>query len=68
MTIKTSFSCAYTFFFVPSNICLPAAFPRSYFRIMQPILQHARNIIRKLATPVCTGYHSHYHEQAPVVR
>ena len=27
------------FFVVSSNICLPAAFPRSYVRTMQPILQ-----------------------------
>ena len=32
---KYSFFCTYTFFFVPSNICLPTAFPRSYVRSMR---------------------------------
>jgi hypothetical protein len=36
---------------VPSNICLPMAFPRSYVRTMQPILQFAHNMCKKTVTP-----------------
>ena len=35
---------------LPSNICLPTAFPRSYFRIMQPILQFAHIISKTVNT------------------
>ena len=53
---------------VPSNICLPTAFPRSYVRIMQPILQILTIFIRKSASPLLYHFHPHYCKQAPIVR
>lgn len=60
------FSCIYQKLVVPSNICLPTAFPRSYVRIMQPILQPLTLLIRKSASPYCTLL-SQYYEQALIV-
>ena len=49
---KCSFRLRMCIFVVPSNICLPAAFPRSYVRIMQPILQRRSKLFIKSATPL----------------
>ena len=43
-------------------------FPRSYVRIMQPILQILTIFIRKSASPLLYHFHSHYCKQAPIVR
>ena len=45
---KSDFSCIYQKLVVPSNICLPTAFPRSYVRKMQPILQPLTLLIKNV--------------------
>ena len=56
--------CTYEKNVVSSNICLPTAFPRSYVRSMQPILQSARTIYKKIRLRLVVALYLHYHEQA----
>ena len=51
-------------FVVPSNICLPAAFPRSYVRKMQPILQLARTFLKNRLRLLNQSFTHHLHMQA----
>ena len=58
------FTCVCAFFVVPSNICLPTAFPRSYVRIMQPILQRRSKIFIKIGYTSFTSRYTPTRKQA----